>query len=97
MAATYLDLLAKMQEQGLDTLKQTQKAYIDTLTSAREVIEKMPSMPQMPAMPQMPTIEGMPTIAELTDLNAQFLTKVIEQQQTYAKQLADVFAPPAKV
>jgi hypothetical protein len=93
MAATYLDLLAKMQEQGLDAIKQTQKATIDTLASAREVVEKMPAMASMPAMP---TIEGLPTVAELTDLNAQFMAKLLEAQQSYAKQLADVFAPIAK-
>jgi hypothetical protein len=93
MASTYLDLLTKLQEQGLEALKQTQSAYLESLTAARKVVEAMP----MPVtMPVMPTIEGVPTIAELTDLNAAFIEKVLEQQKTYAKQLADVFAPIAK-
>jgi hypothetical protein len=85
-------MLAKMQEQGLEALKQTQTAYLESLSAARKMVEKMP-MPQMPAMP---TIEGMPTVAELTDLNTAFLDKVVEQQKVYAKALADVFAPLAK-
>jgi hypothetical protein len=89
MASTYLDLLAKMQEQGLEALKQTQNAYLESLTTARKMIEKLP------APPQLPSIEGIPTVAELTDLNSAFLDKVVEQQKSYAKQLAEVFAPLA--
>ncbi len=87
MASTYLDLIAKMQEQGLEALKQTQGAYLESLTAARKMVEKLP------APPQLPTIEGMPTVAELTDLNTAFLDRIVEQQKVYAKQLADVFAP----
>ncbi len=90
MASAYLDLLAKMQEQGLEALKQTQSAYLESLSTARKMVEKLPAPPQMPA------IEGMPTIAELTELNSQFLDRVVEQQKAYAKQLAEVFAPIAK-
>jgi hypothetical protein len=93
MAATYLDLLAKMQEQGLDVLKQAQKAHIDALAAAREAVEKLPTLPQMPAMP---TIEGLPTIAELTALSNSFVSSVVEQQKSYASQLAEVFAPIKK-
>jgi hypothetical protein len=93
MASTYLDLLTKMQEQGLEALKQTQSAYLESLAAARKVVEAMP----MPVpMPQMPVIEGVPTLAELTDLNVAFIDKVVEQQKAYAKQLADVFAPVVK-
>ena len=87
MASTYLDLLAKMQEQGLEALKQTQSAYLESLSTARKMIEKLPAPPALPA------IEGMPTVAELTALNSEFLDRVVEQQKSYAKQLAEVFAP----
>jgi hypothetical protein len=90
VASTYLDLLAKFQEQGLDTLKQAQSAYIETLTTARTMVEKLPAMPKMPA------IEGMPTIEELTELNTEFLDRVVAQQKAFTKQLSDVFAPIAK-
>jgi len=76
-----------MQEQGLETLKQTQAAYLESLATARKMVEKLPAPPQMPA------IEGMPTVAELTDLNTQFIDRLVEQQKSYAKQLAEVFAP----
>jgi hypothetical protein len=90
MASSYLDLLAKFQEQGLDTLKQAQSAYVESLTTTRSMVEKLP------AMPQMPTIEGFPTIEELTELNTEFLDKVVAQQKAFAKQLSDVFAPITK-
>ncbi len=91
MASTYLDLLAKMQEQGLEALKQTQSAYLESLSTARKMIETLPSAPPMPA------IEGLPTVAELTELNSEFLDRVVTQQKTYAKALADVFAPIGNV
>jgi hypothetical protein len=90
MAASYVELIAQMQEQGLESLKAVQSAYIQSLTAAREIVAKLP------AAPQVPTIEGIPTIAELTELNAQFVDKVVAQQKAYAKQIADVF-PPASV
>ena len=75
MASTYLDLLAKFQEQGLDTLKQAQSAYVESLTSTRAMVEKLPTMPKLP------TIDGIPTIEELTELNTEFLDKVVAQQK----------------
>jgi hypothetical protein len=76
-----------MQEQGLEALKQTQSAYLESLTAARKMVEAMPNVPAVPKL------EGLPTVAELTALNTEFLDKVVEQQKTYAKQLAEVFAP----
>ena len=90
MATTYLDLLAKMQEQGLEALKQTQSAYLESLTAARKMVEAMPNLPAAPKL------EGLPTVVELTELNAQFLDRVVEQQKAYARQLAEVFAPISK-
>jgi hypothetical protein len=89
MASTYLDLLAKFQEQGLDTLKQAQSAYVESLTSTRAMVEKLPTLPKLPV------IDGVPTIEELTELNTEFLDRVVAQQKAFAKQLADVFAPLA--
>ena len=93
MAATYLDMIVKLQDQGLDILKQTQKAHLEALTSVREFVEKLPTAPQMPAFP---ALEGLPTITQLTELNNSFLSSVVEQQKSYASGLAEVFAPIKK-
>jgi hypothetical protein len=93
MAATYIDMIAKLQDQGLDVLKQAQKAHIDALTSAREFVEKLPAPPQVP---QIPAIEGLPTIAQVTELSNAFVANVVELQKSYATQLAEVFAPIKK-
>ncbi|GAC1424937.1 MAG: hypothetical protein NVSMB64_32150 [Candidatus Velthaea sp.] len=87
MAANYLEMLAKLQEQGLEVLKQAQAAHIQSLTSVREMVEKLP------APTQLPTMEGIPSIAELTELNTKFATHVLEQQKQYATQIADLFKP----
>jgi len=77
----------KLQEQGLEVLKQAQAAHVQTLTSVPEMVEKMP------APPQMPTLEGLPTMAQLTELNTQSAAHVLEQQTQYAAQIADLFKP----
>lgn len=87
MAASYLELVAQMQEQTLESLKAVQGAYLQSLTAAREIVEKLP------AAPKLPTIEGIPTISELVELNTKFVDKVVAQQKAYAKELADVFTP----
>ncbi|HEV8023098.1 MAG TPA: hypothetical protein VGP41_17610 [Candidatus Lustribacter sp.] len=89
MAATYFEILAEMQEQGLESLKTVQSAYLQSLTSAREIVEKLPTTPKLPV------IEGMPTFSELAELNTKFVEKLVAQQKAYAKQLADVFTPAA--
>jgi hypothetical protein len=92
MAATYLDMIVKLQDQGLDVLKQAQKAHIEALGQVREFVEKLPTT----QFPPLPAIEGLPTIAQLTELNGAFVTSVVEQQKSYAAQLAEVFAPIKK-
>lgn len=87
MPATYLDFLAQVQEQTLESLKAVQNSYLQSLTAAREMAEKLPKAPVFPA------IEGVPTIAELTELNVKFVDKVVAQQKAYAKELADIFTP----
>ena len=89
MPATYAEFVAQMQEQTLESLKAVQNAYLQSLTAAREIAEKLPKAPAFPA------IEGVPTVAELTELNTKFLDKVVAQQMAYAKELADIFTPAA--
>ncbi len=87
MASNYLELLSKLQEQGLEVLKQAQAAHIASLTSIRELVEKMPTTPQVP------TLEGVPTIQQLTELNTTFASHVFEQQKQYTTQLAELLKP----
>jgi hypothetical protein len=89
MPATYAEFVAQMQEQTLESLKAVQNAYLQSLTAAREIAEKLPKAPAFPA------IEGIPTVAELTELNTKFVDKVVAQQKAYAKELADIFTPAA--
>lgn len=87
MPASYAEIIAQMQEQTLESLKAVQSSYIQSLTAARELVEKLPKVPAFPA------IEGVPTVAELTELNTKFVDKIVAQQKAYAKELADIFTP----
>jgi hypothetical protein len=91
MAASYLEMIEKLQDQGLDALKQAQKAHIEALTQVREFVEKLPNVPQMPV------VEGVPSVAQITELSTAFVEQVVDQQKAYATQLAAIFAPLSKV
>jgi hypothetical protein len=90
VASTYLDVLAKFQEQGLDTLKKAQDASIESLTSVREMVEKLP------APPSIPSLEELPTVPQIIELNSRFLERIVQQQKAYGQQLATIFAPIKK-
>jgi hypothetical protein len=91
MAASYLEMITKLQDQGLDALKQAQKAHLETLGQVRDFVEKLPNVPQMPVL------EGVPTLAQITELSTSFVEQVVDQQKTYTTQLAAIFAPLSKV
>lgn len=88
--ATYLEMLAKLQAQTLDGLKQIQAVQVNALTTAREMVASMPTTPTMP------TMEGMPTLAQIADLNTSFATQLLDQQKAFAGQLAELFTPAVK-
>ena len=90
MASTYLDVLVKFQEQGLETLKKAQEASIESLDSVREIVEKLP------VPPAIPSLEELPTVPQLIELNTKFIERVVAQQKAYGQQLATVFAPIKK-
>ncbi len=66
MPATYLETIEKLQQQGLETLKQAQAAQIATLTSIREIAASVPLTPAVPSL------DKLPTFAELTELSQTF-------------------------
>lgn|GEM_PF-947443 len=90
MPATYAETLEKLQQQGLETLKQAQSIQLAALTSVRDAVASLP------ATPVVPTVETLPTFAELAQLNVAFAQKVLEQQSVFALQLADLFGAAQK-
>ena len=87
---SYLDTLAGLQNQGLETLKQAQAVQISAVTSVRDAVASIPGLPKLPVM------EGFPSVAELIELNGAFATKVLEQQNAFVAQLAGILSPAAK-
>ena len=83
---SYLDTLAKLQDQGIDALKQVQTAQLTAITSLRDAAKALPALPK---------VEGFPTVAEIAEFNASFATKVLEQQAAFVSQVAGVFTAPA--
>jgi hypothetical protein len=93
MAATYLDILAKIQAQTLENLKQIQAVQVASLHTAKELAASLPSMATVPSVP---TIEGMPSLAQIAELNTSFATQLLDQQKAYASELAEIFTPVVK-
>jgi len=83
--ATYLETLGKLQQQSLDALKQVQATQLAALSTIGELVSNVPAFRPASGM------ENVPTFAELAELNASFVRNILEQQNTYASQLAGVF------
>jgi hypothetical protein len=78
---TYLELLQKIQAQTLENVKQIQAAQIATLRTARELIAALP------------TARGVPTLAQITELSSSFANQLLDQQEVFVNELADVAKP----
>jgi hypothetical protein len=88
--ATYLETLEKLQQTGLDALKQAQASQLAALTTIGELVS------DVPALKPSALFENLPTFAQLAELNASFTRSVLEQQKAYASQLAGVFTATQK-
>ena len=90
MPATYIETIEKLQQQGLETLKQAQAVQIAAIHSVREIVASAP------AAPSVPSFDKIPSLAELTDLSASFAKKYVDLQTSYFNELAGVFATVQK-
>jgi hypothetical protein len=88
--ATYLETIEKLQNQGLETLKQAQAIQLATFTSLRDIVANVPVVTELPAL------DKLPTMSELADLSTAFTAKFIEQQNAYVAALAGAFATAQK-
>jgi hypothetical protein len=88
--ATYLEAIEKLQQQGLDTLKQAQAAQIAALTSIREIVATLP------AAPAIPSLDKLPSFSELTELSQTFVKQLAAQQSAYVAELAGFFSTVQK-
>ena len=93
MAATYLEVLQKIQDQALDNLKKLEAVQLSTLTTVREILAELPSLTTVPSLP---TIEGVPTFKQIVELNSSFATQLLDQEKNFANQLTDLFTPAVK-
>ncbi len=84
--ATYLETIEKLQNTGLDALKQAQATQLAALTTIGQLVA------EAPAYQPSGFFESLPTFAQLTELNASFTRSLLEQQKAYASQLAGIFA-----
>ncbi len=84
MADTYVDLISKLQQQGLNALKQAQEAHLAALSTARDIATQLATTP-------IPTPDTIPSVSKLTELSSDFATQLLEQQKAYADKLATFF------
>ena len=83
MAQTYVDLISKLQEQGITALKQAQQAHLAALSTAREVASEIATAP-------VPSVDSLPSFSTVAGLYGKFATSVLEAQKSYVAQLAEI-------
>ena len=93
MNDTYTDTIEKLQQQGLEALKQAQAAQVSAVNSFRDIISNATSkLPGAEGLRNIPTV-----ISQVNELNSAFAVKLIEQQNEYVSQLVNLLksAKPA--
>jgi hypothetical protein len=84
---SYADTIEKLQQQGIEALKQAQAAQSAAINSFRELFSNATSkLPGAQGLRNIPTV-----VAQVSELNSAFAVKLIEQQNDYVNQLVNVF------
>jgi hypothetical protein len=80
---TYIETIEKLQQQGIEALKQAQAAQAGAVNSFREIIGNATSkLPGAEGLKNIPTV-----LSQVNELNSTFAVKLIEQQNEYVTQL----------
>jgi hypothetical protein len=90
---TYIDTIEKLQQQGLEALKQAQAAQVAAVNSFRDIVTNATAkLPGAEGLKNIPTV-----ITQVNELNSAFAVKLIEQQNEYVSQLVGLLksAKPA--
>ncbi|HEY0615150.1 MAG TPA: hypothetical protein VGC96_10935 [Candidatus Elarobacter sp.] len=83
MNDAYIETIEKLQQQGLEALKQAQAAQAQAVNSFREIVSNATSkLPGAESLRNIPTV-----ISQVNELNSSFAVKLIEQQNEYVTQL----------
>lgn len=86
MNDSYVDTIEKLQQQGVEALKQAQAAQSAAINSFRDLFSNATSkLPGAQSLKNIPTV-----IAQVSELNSAFAVKLIEQQNDYVNQLVSV-------
>ena len=86
MNESYADTIEKLQQQGVEALKQAQAAQSAAISSFRELFTNATSkLPGGQALSNIPAV-----VAQVSELNSAFAVKLIEQQNDYVNQLVNV-------
>jgi hypothetical protein len=82
----YIDTIEKLQQQGLEALKQAQAAQTAAVESFREIVGNATAkLPGAEGLRNIPTV-----ISQVSELNSAFAVKLIEQQNDYVSQLVSL-------
>lgn len=84
MANTFAEYIAKVQEDSLALIKQTQEASLQSLTAMRDMISKNTNIEANPAFANVPSIKA------VVDANLEYANKLYELRKQYTEQLADL-------
>jgi hypothetical protein len=91
MSVNVSQFITKIQEDGLNTLKQTQDASLAAMGEFRKFATEMSDKPGT-----MPTFENIPTPTQLVELSFGFAGQFLELRKAYTLKVAELITETSK-
>jgi hypothetical protein len=91
MAVNVTDYVTKLQEEGLNALKQTQDLNLAALAKLRELNKEWAEKPGT-----LPTFENLPSPTQFVELSFGFASQLLELRKAYTLKIAEMVAETQK-
>jgi hypothetical protein len=91
MAVNVTEYVTKLQEEGLNALKQTQDLNLATIAKLRELNKEWAEKPGT-----VPTFENLPSPTQFVELSFGFASQLLELRKAYTLKIAEMVAETQK-
>jgi hypothetical protein len=91
MAVNVKEYMTKFQEEGLDTIKQSQEANLKAIRSFGEFAKEFSEKPGT-----IPTFENLPSPTQWVEMSFGFASQLLEIRKNYTMKIAEMIAETQK-
>jgi hypothetical protein len=91
MAVNVVDYFAKLQEEGLAAIKQSQDASLSAIAKFREMNKEFAEKPGT-----MPALENLPSPTQLVEMSFGFASQLLEMRKAYTLKIAEMLVETQK-